>query len=78
MDGSQSALRRAAAEAFSHSLDQLGVWFEPEAEANLAAQPVKAQPEMHSVIGATSPKTATLKALEEAAADIEQLFGQRK
>jgi hypothetical protein len=75
MDDSQRALRRAAAEAFFQSLDQLGVCFEPEGEP-IAAQPLT-QPERLTAGSAASPQTATLQALEDAAADIEQLFGQR-
>ncbi len=77
MDNSQRALRRAAAEAFSQSLEQLGGCFEPESEA-IAAQPFEAQ----SVRADSAPQPPTeteitsLQALEDAAADIEQLFQQ--
>lgn len=75
MDDSQQTLRRAAAKAFSQSLDQLSVCFEPDGEANLATQPLT-QPERSDAGRAASHQTTTLQALEDAAADIEQLFGQ--
>lgn len=76
MDNSQWSQRRAAAEAFSQSLDQLGVCFEPEDEA-IAARPL---PQLGTPnAGKTaSLKAITLQALEDAAADIEQLFRQEK
>jgi hypothetical protein len=83
MDDSQRALRRAAAEAFSRSLDQLAVCFDPELEASLAPPPSKAQskvqstPPNRSASGVPSVETS-LQALEDAATDIEQLMQTQK
>lgn len=76
MDNSQRALRRAAAEAFSRSLDQLAVCFEPEDKARLGTQPFKQPVLSHSTSGVSSIEALQLEALEDAAADIEQLFRQ--
>lgn len=79
MDDSQRALRRAADEAFSRSLDQLGVCFQPEGEASLAAQPFEDQSVMPNAAShASSLETLPLQSLEDAAADIERLFRHRQ
>jgi hypothetical protein len=75
MDDSQRALRRAAAEAFSQSLDQLGGCFVAESEA-IAAQPFEAESVSPHLPRSSAPEATPLQALEDAAADIEQLFKQ--
>lgn len=78
MDQSQQELRRAAAKAFQESLEQLGQSLKAENEANEAngiAPVVVPNQQSHSLPAQPAKEpTIDVKALEEAAADIEEFM----
>lgn len=77
MDHSQREMRRAAAQAFSQSLEQLAGCLKPELNST-GHKPSQPPEKSQAEPDAMSRQAMSLKDLEEAAADIERLFMQIK
>jgi hypothetical protein len=76
MDQYQRELRRAAAQAFNESLEQLATCFEPGVTSKQQAQSAQGSddPPLHPP---ASGEVLSFKALEEANTDIEQFLRSR-